>query len=60
MDPQANLREQAEIAARLNEFFDTAGDADLSKSLVIDIARLAELVTAYCDWIRKGGFVPTL
>lgn len=51
MDPNANLQEQLELAARMldeeSEHIDT-GDA----------VRLAELVLALNDWILGGGFLP--
>lgn len=59
MDPQANLKEQAEIAQMLIELQDEAGDAGYSMDELSQIAehaeRLAELVQAYCEWISKGG-----
>jgi hypothetical protein len=50
MDPNANLKEQREIARRilLSEPLDLDGDA----------ARLAELVIALDGWITRGGFLP--
>jgi hypothetical protein len=52
MDPNANLREQKEITERMlhpdSEHVDS-GDA----------IRLAELVEALDEWIRKGGFLPS-
>lgn len=50
MDPDANLKEQREIAARLasNEVFMRVEAAN----------RLAELVLALDEWISKGGFLP--
>lgn len=49
MDPDANLREQRELAqAIINE---EAG--------AIEAERLAELVLALDEWIDKGGFLPT-
>jgi hypothetical protein len=46
MDPNSNLEEQLRLAADLVEI----GSADA--------ARLAELVLALDEWIRRGGFIP--
>ena len=51
MDHNANLNEQIEIAQRLT-------DEDFHASLPGDAHRLAELVLALDDWLRRGGFVP--
>ena len=55
MDPNANLKEQRELAAKmLRDFEDTEGngiDQD-------DANRLAELVEALDGWIKGGGFLP--
>jgi hypothetical protein len=48
MDPNANLKEQLELAKRL---IDDNTDQDAAY-------RLAELVLALDEWIRKGGFLP--
>ena len=50
MDPNANLKEQLEIAARLIE----SDDSDDREG-----ARLGELVIALNEWIVRGGFVPS-
>lgn len=50
MDPNANLNESLALANAIidgNDYVD-AGEAE----------RLAELVVALDDWIRKGGFLP--
>ena len=51
MDPDANLNEQLVIAMTMldkeSEHIDT-GDA----------VRLAELVLALDEWLRRGGFLP--
>jgi hypothetical protein len=49
MDPNANLDEQRYIVDRFCD-----GSADPEQ----DGLRLAELVEALDDWIRKGGFLP--
>jgi D-alanyl-D-alanine dipeptidase len=48
VDPNANLNEQIEIAQRMSEGKERTGDA----------SRLADLVLALDDWMRRGGFVP--
>lgn len=61
MDPKANLAEQARLSAELNAIFDRYDDNTSipipETCAIIAIAnRLAELSTAYCEWIQKGGF----
>jgi hypothetical protein len=54
VDPDANLKEQLELAARINELRDRhEGPPDLD-----DVNRLAELVEALNKWILNGGFLP--
>ena len=50
MDPNANLEEQLELAHKLLlcDYGERPFDAE----------RLAELVVALDEWIRKGGFLP--
>lgn len=48
MDPNANLREQRELARLILSGNPSARYAD----------RLAELVVALDSWIRAGGFMP--
>lgn len=50
MDPNANLKEQIELACKLQDY---ERDDDAS-----DVCRLAELVLALNEWISKGGFLP--
>ena len=56
MDPQANLKEQLELAR------DFVREADADESDVYfqqeRVLRLAELVIALDEWMRKGGFSP--
>ena len=52
MDSNANLSEQRAIVTRLLAN-NTNGAVD-----VFDALRLAELVQALDEWIRKGGFLP--
>lgn len=71
MDPTANLKEQIEIARRMQ----TRDDAQINEpekpveqealdreiyegEQVLDGLRLAELVLALDGWIRGGGFLP--
>lgn len=53
MDPDANLREQLEIATEII----AASDEDEGISEV-EAVRLAELMIALDEWIRRGGFLP--
>jgi hypothetical protein len=48
MDPDANLKEQLEIALRVAD--GTYCDDDTM--------RLGELVLGLDEWIRRGGFLP--
>jgi hypothetical protein len=48
MDPNANLKEQLDIARKLLD--DPIGEDDVD--------RLAELVVALDEWISNGGFLP--
>jgi hypothetical protein len=50
MDPNANLKEQREIAKRIL--------SDDGEDTGYDAVRLAELVEALDEWIMKGGFLP--
>jgi len=54
MDPNANLSEALALAADLVEADSYDGD------LVDDAPRLAELVLALHNWLRSGGFPPTI
>ncbi len=56
MDPNANLKEQREIATRMlghNQYRAASGP-----SYSVDATRLAELVQALDGWITNGGFLP--
>lgn len=53
MDPNANLREQLEIANRIVD----GDDLDVEEWDALR-DRLAELVLALNDWITNGGFLP--
>lgn len=48
MDPNATLNEILDLAQRISE----------DKPSDISAGRLAELVLALDDWMRRGGFVP--
>src|SRR5438132_1187778 len=50
MDPNANLKEQIELA---KEAIECGGFAHPE-----DAVRLAALVIAFDEWMRKGGFLP--
>lgn len=53
MDPEANLKEQREIARQLVD-----GTIESEGYLEERATRLAELVLALDEWIRSGGFLP--
>lgn len=58
MDPQANLKEQAELSAKIIELIDGCDEGNniVVMSEISEMAeRLAELSSAYCEWISKGG-----
>lgn len=65
MDPEANLKEQAEIARRIiaiNDEHDSCGEDDMERLVLEGVnelaLRLAELCEAYCNWISRGGAKP--
>jgi hypothetical protein len=51
MDPDANLKEQREIIARMLE----EGSESIDSG---DAVRLAELVQALDEWLSKGSYLP--
>lgn len=60
MDPAANLREQAQLADEMLHSIDNFDNllqmtGIERKRYLENSARLAELVSAYCEWITKGG-----
>lgn len=57
MDPNANLREQRELAQRITTLADRRS-APRGVDFENDAARLAELVQALDDWRQHGGFDP--
>jgi hypothetical protein len=56
MDPDANLKEQLQLAAALVEV--DPEDPECGTAVATDTQRLAELVLALDDWINRGGFLP--
>jgi hypothetical protein len=54
MDPNANLKEQLELAKNILEY-PAQSDMDTING---DAERLAELVLALDEWISNGGFLP--
>lgn len=57
MDPVANLKEQLEIARLF--YPDREEDEITDGQVMVDNGvRLAELVLALDEWMRKGGFSP--
>lgn len=55
MDPNANMREQRELAESIAAGFDD----DDNPPDMDDARRLAELVLALDEWLSKGGFRPS-
>lgn len=53
MDPNANLKEQRELAAHLLWLEENDREIDHD-----DVLRLSELVIALDNWIASGGFPP--
>jgi hypothetical protein len=53
MDPDANLKEQLELAETISKCQDNG-----EKCSQVDAARLAELVAALNEWLITGGFLP--
>ncbi len=58
MDPNANLKEQLEMANAIIEAIDKSGDSSLS-ILEAQAEELARLALALNEWITKGGFLPS-
>ena len=61
MDPQANLKKQAEISQQIIDLWDKCDDDDellkYYSPQIADLAiELAELSKAYTDWKSSGGF----
>jgi hypothetical protein len=55
MDPEANLKEQRELA---NELIARIDAEDANFNIEEKAERLAELVLALDEWRRKGGYDP--
>lgn len=65
MDPNANLKEQRQIIARMqkrdNAYPDHANEIEINNhnlKQAEDGERLAHLARALDEWIQKGGFLP--
>jgi hypothetical protein len=64
MDPQANIREQRELAQQIIDRTDAADKDDRpftgkeQTAHMEDADRLAELVLALDEWRRRGGYDP--
>ena len=63
MDPENNLKQQAVMAAKITAIVDSIDEANgptiaQEQYLIVFAGRLAELSTAYCEWVQKGGFTP--
>lgn len=64
MDPVANLEEQRTLAEQIIEIIDeSAADIDSLGHEALNVVahkaeRLAELVQALDEWMKKGGFSP--
>lgn len=58
MDPTANLEEALEIASSLVEEDVDSQSASETAGTAEQGIRLAELVLALDEWVRKGGFLP--
>lgn len=54
MDPDANLREQLELASKICFRFENE-----KPIREVDSDRLASLVIALDEWIRSGGSLPS-
>lgn len=57
MDPDANLKEQLDLARRIIRILDDSAYA--FAPVPAQAARLAELVLALDEWIVRGGFLPS-
>ena len=63
MDPEANIREQGEIADVVMTIWDACSDdgdftEEQQQHLIFHAYRLAELIQAMNEWIKRGGFLP--
>jgi hypothetical protein len=55
MDPNANLKEQRELAAKMITDYNDSESNGIDQD---DANRLAELVQALDEWISRQGFLP--
>lgn len=53
MDPEQNLKEQLKLAKEIIAIEESGDDPE---DMIEPSVRLAELVTAYCEWVANGGF----
>lgn len=63
MDPKANIDEQTSIAREIQRIEDECPDdgaqtENQAREIAENALRLAELVLAFDEWRRKGGFDP--
>lgn len=58
MDPDANLKEQLELAHEIQELWDQDEEVPDTEEIAIKGERLAELVLALHEWRKSGGFDP--
>ena len=58
MDPDANLKEQRQMVALINEL-DGAMGIENMRELTTAAFRLAELVEGLDEWLAGGGHKPT-
>ncbi len=57
MDPDANLRELRDLAARGAAYYE-GEDVDCDSWGDMSAYRLIELIQALDEWLSKGGFLP--
>jgi len=55
MDPEENLKQQYQLSKAIIEALDS-NDMNMDHAILEMANALAELVVAYHDWRRKGGF----
>lgn len=55
MDPNANLKEQIELAMKMMADYESEESNGIDQD---DAERLAELVMALHGWLKGGGFLP--
>lgn len=57
MDPDANLRDQLDIARKIHQLIDDTDPSDAA-AIIAHAEELADRVIALDSWIRRGGFLP--